>query len=174
MDNKKFLNKKLCLLVVGIVFLVAVLVGIWAIASKRAAIVWKKPTEQALVVGQRVCDDAVVNTFNKVSKYTLATGATEETLDEAGLKKLAADIKQKANYQGDPTCQTILLIAAIYSKDYTAAKQLYEVVKAQHAKHLYANTDLNGIGSLTSYGSLVESLAPVDQNGSDEGAQGGA
>ena len=173
MDNKKFLNKKSTVLGIFIICLLLIAFSIWAVASKHAKVVWKKPAERVLIVNPEVCDDSVVTSFNKATRYTLAAGATEETLDEAGLKSLLSAVKQKAGYQADPTCQTMLFIAAIHFRDYQGAKSAYDVIKQLHGKHLYVNSNVNTGGPLSTYDSQLNDLAPKQDN-SEEKAEGGA
>ena len=172
--TKKIINKKFILVGLVILCVVVIVVSILLLASGRVAVVSKKPAERVLLVGGEVCADDTITTYNKVSRYQQRNGSTEDTLDAEGLKSLVTGIQQKTGYQEDPTCQTIMLIKAIHDNDYQAAQKAYEAVKRLHAKQLYADSNLNGVSSLSTYESLVESIAPPNKDGANQEAQGGA
>lgn len=140
----------------------------------RLAVAWKQPYEQAMVVNKRVCGDSIVATYNTVSLYEPRGNSTDYTLDENGLKKLVGEIKSKSGYQNDPTCQTILLLAAVHDQDYQAATKAYDAVKTLHSKHMYADSNLATGGSLSSLETIIEELSPASKSGDTQRVHGGA
>lgn len=173
MYREKFLPKFL-MVSISIILLLAAGAILTLLLTGRLAVAWKQPSQQAIVVGKTVCGDTIVATYNAVSLYEPRGNSTEYTVDEPGLKKLVSEIKGSSGYQDDPTCQTILLLAAVQDKDYAAAKKAYSAVKALHSKHMYADSNLATAGSLSSYEKFIEELAPARKGGDTQSVHGGA
>lgn len=156
-----------------LVVLICAGVVVGLIVWGRLSVLWKQPSEQAVVLS-RVCDEDVVATYNKIAQYKFSSSAGSYSFDEKGLAALAADIKTKTDYQSDPTCQTILLLAAIHNHDFKAALAAYSAVAELHSQHIYADSALSGGGSLSDYKAFIQELAPATNNGGNQSAQGGA
>lgn len=174
MYREKVLNTKLFVASISIVLLLIVGAIVALVLTGRLTVAWKQPSEQAMVVNKRVCTDDIVATYNSVSLYEPRGKSTEYTIDENGLKNLVAEVKNKPGYQNDPTCQTILLLAAVHDQDYKAAKNAYDAVKALHSKHMYADSNLATGGSLSSYETFIKELSPASKSGADQSDHGGA
>jgi hypothetical protein len=86
-------------------------------------------------------------------------GSSTPSFDEAGLKKLAAEIKTKAKYANDPTCQTILFWAAVQGDNYKAANEAYKAVKSLHDKGDFADSNLRSNEPLFTYEQYMNSLS---------------
>lgn len=168
MDSKRPHGKLLLVALAPVVLLLAVVAGFCI--SGHLVVMQKQSNEHALLV-TRVCDDATVATYNKVAEFKQRDNSGQDTLDEAGLKSLVADVQGTPNYQGDPTCETIILASAIHNQDYKTAKDAYQVLESLHAKQLYVDSHLDDDGSLPAYKVLVDNLSPT--NGDSQEPQGG-
>jgi hypothetical protein len=96
-----------------------------------------------------VCNDAIVSTYNAALKLEVRTANAEPTLDVATLAKLDADIRSKAGFDQDPTCQTILFWAAIIGDNTTKASTALKAVQTLHEKRLFADTTIENITSIS-------------------------
>ena len=143
------------------------------LVSGYLAVVWKQPSDHVAIVTPRACGDDVVTTYNDVSQYKQRDGKDDYTIDEQGLKRLAAQIKDKAGYQRDPTCQTILFMAAVDDKDYATAKATYKTLNDLHAEGKYADSNLGAGGPLSTYKVLLDEMSPSNKAGSKKGFAGG-
>lgn len=155
MDNKKTFNGKILAISVTAV----VLLGLGLVLLGYLAITWKQPQQQVVLV-TRVCDDSFVERFNKI--------------EEDGFKTLAADVKSKDGYSSDPTCQTILLVAALQERNYKDAKQAYDAVIELHSQHVYVDSNLNTGASLDDFEAAVKDLSSQNQGSAAEDQKGGA
>lgn len=164
MDDKKSFNK----LYLFIPILLVLLVVAGLVLSGYLSILWKQP-QQKVVLVTRVCDDAIVAQYNKVSAVK-QTGDTYN-IDEAGLKKLVADIKSKGHYSDDATCQSILLAAAIQNKDNAAAKEANTAIVALYGKQIYSDAKLNVRDPITLYELYTQESTP--NNDSNQEPKGG-
>src|SRR5665648_194648 len=127
--NIKFLSAGLLLVLIGI--------AVWLTLSGRIVVVWKQPAGQVAIINASVCNDSVVTTYNNAALSQQRGGSSEYTIDKTALNSLVTDIKNKPDYQSDPTCQTILMLTAVTDANYEAAKTAYTVVKDLHDKHQY-------------------------------------
>lgn len=173
MDNQKPLGKKHILISSFLILLIIVGMVVGLFAAGCLAVLRKQPKQQVVLL-TRICGDDIVATYNKVSQFKETSSSEGFAIDEVGLKNLSSQIKGIKNYQNDPTCQTILLQTAIHDKDFNAAKAAYAAVKNLHAKQMYADSNLNTGGSLSSYGSLVQELSPSNQGNESQEPKGGA
>lgn len=167
MENKKILNKQSVVISAAVVVLLVLSLILFGYVS----VSFKKPQQRVVLAG-RVCDDTVVARFNKVIE--VQQGKDSYGTDESGLNALASEIKNKTGYQNDATCQTILLVAAVQKQDYNAAKTAYDSAKSLHNKHVYADSDLNGVNQLSSYETFVQELSPSHKSVNSQEPQGGA
>lgn len=96
-----------------------------------------------------VCNDAIISTYNSALELEVRTANAEPTLDVATLAKLDADIRSKAGFAQDPTCQTILFWAAIISNNTTKASTALKAVRTLREKRLFADTSLENTASIS-------------------------
>lgn len=161
------MKKRNVIIVILVILLALGGVGVWLVMSGRFSSVATILPNTTVTI---VCDDAIVKTYNDAREYKLRGDEKTETSDEAALAELSTTIRQKSGYENDPTCQTILFWNAYLKKDYDATKTAYEAIKKLHEKQFYANTNLYGIASITSYEAIVFSLSPEAQQ---QGTNGG-
>lgn len=155
---------------IGSIGVVLIAIGIiaWLLVSGRVALVVNQQNddEVKIVKGSAVlvCGDKVVNAFNEAT-----TGyPTEDPMTSAirvdVLTEVADDVKKKANYEQDPTCQTIIFWSAIHGKKYEEAKEAKKVVDALYADGHFANSKLRVTAPLQDWQSLIDNLSPEAQN----------
>lgn len=138
--------------------------GIWLFATGRL-VMTRDSTPQGSGSSSAVCDDGVVNTYNKVYSYVLRNGFDVYNVDEAGLKSVVADVKSKSGYQNDPTCQTILFWAAIHSTDQKGAQDAYAAINRLHDEHRFADSNLQNSQPISTYKSVIDGLSTSSQSG---------
>jgi len=136
--SKKKNNKALRVIPwVGLVlFVVTIAAGVYLYATKQLILAINSTATPTIV-----CGDGIVNTYNKASIYTIP-GTDEVGIDMAGLKTLDKDIRAKAGFEKDPTCQTILFWDAIINKDTAKAQTALTAAEKLHDMQQYANTNL--------------------------------
>lgn len=148
--------------VVVVILTSIIVLGVGAIIALFALgrLGWVNPGSKVVDAYTAVCDGNMVNEYNDAMVYTQRGESTELSLDEGVLASLPGTIKNLASYQNDPTCQTILFWIAVHDEDYDAAKAAYEAVKSLHGKRLFADSNITGNQSLSSYEGAVYSLSP--------------
>lgn len=154
------MSKKLNVAIVATVIAVAIIGAlIWAVASGtvRVSLGAGATTGGSYEV---VCDESIVTAYNNASYRDPNDG----TYDEEGLKKVGTDIKAKAGFEKDPTCQAIVFWLAVGEGNYEASKAAYESVKSLHAQRLFADSNLRGNVPLFEYEFLVKNLSPEALN----------
>jgi hypothetical protein len=144
------LNYKALLAIVLAGFVIA---GVWWLFSS-GRLVYASPKSSAVV-----CRSDVVTKYNAVMFFRTRDGSSTPSLDEVGLKKLEADIKTKARYATDPTCQTILFWTAVHNDNYKAANEAYKAVKSLHEKGNFADSNLRSNEPLFTYETYMNSLS---------------
>lgn len=155
MDNKK--SHLSTFLLVGV--LAFIVLSIVLVLAGYLVVAWKQP-QQKVIITKNVCDETIVSKFNKVT--------------EDNLSSLASEIKAKNGYQSDATCQTILIVAAIQTRNSNDAKRALEEVKSLQKQHIYANSELNIGLSLNELETAVNDISQSNQNSTKEDQKGGA
>ena len=159
--------KKIILIVAIVLILAAVGVVAWLFMSGKVALTYQ---EAKIATSKIVCDTPIVNKFNDAMFYTRRAGASTVSIDVEGIKNLNSEIKAKAEYENDPTCQTIIYLTAIYEENYQGAKAAYEAVKELHDKNIFANNNIRGNQPLFTY---EGSMYPFSPEGKTQGGLGG-
>lgn len=159
--------KKIILIVAMVLILAAVGAVTWLFVSGKVALVYKQAAPATTTI---VCDTKIVDTFNEAMFFTRRAGATTVSIDEEGIKKLNTEIKAKAGYENDPTCQTIIYLTAIYEENYDGAKAAFQAVKELHDKNIFANNNIRGNQPLFTY---EGSMYPFSPEGKTQGGLGG-
>jgi hypothetical protein len=159
--------KKIILIVVMVLIFAVVGAVTWLFMSGKVALVYKQATPATTTI---VCNTQIVDTFNEAMFFTRRAGASTVSIDEQGIKNLNAEIKAKAGYKSDPTCQTIIYLTAIYEEDYDGAKAAYEAVKELHDKNIFANNNIRGNQPLFTY---EGSMYPFSLEGKTQGGVSG-
>jgi len=144
--SKKKSNKALRVIPwVGLVlFVVTIAAGVYLYATKQLVLAINSTATPTIV-----CGDAIVNTYNKASRYVIPT-TKDIGVDSAGLDALDKDMRTKADFEKDPTCQTIIFWHAIINSDVAKAKTALTAIEKLHDTHQYADTNLIDTTSLTS------------------------
>ena len=158
-------------IVVSIVAVLAIAGAVtWLFISGKVA--WVGP-DTKVVTSKVVCDSAIVSKYNDAMYYSFRDSATIPTLDVEGVKNIKTEIKAKEGFAGDPTCQAMLYLIAIYEENYEESKAAYEAVKDLHAKSMFADTNLRGNPPLFMYEAPVFALSPEGQAQPGVGDVGG-
>ena len=127
-----------------------------------AAVGWLFSSGHLVYVGSKssavACGSDVVTKYNAAMFYRPRNGSNTPSLDEAGLKNLTSEIKSKAKYATDPTCQTILFWTAVHDNNYKAANEAYKAVKSLHDKGDFADSNLRSNDALFTYQGYLNSL----------------
>lgn len=161
-------KKKLIIIIILVVVLVLGAAAAWLFVSGNLANIGRGATvntESQTATLNRVCDSTVVTTYNKVMNYQDQTGSNDSSLDEPAIKRLQDDVKGKAGYENDPTCQTILFWIAAHYSDYENTKKAYESLLDLHDKGMFADSNLGSAAPLFVFKATVDSLAPDGQKG---------
>lgn len=135
-------------------------VAAWLLISGMVTVVWGKPVQLRATKDVRVCDDVMVQTFNSAMYFTIRDNPKQPSIDKKGLNDLATSIRKQKNYQGDPTCQTILFWTAYENQDYAATKSAYDALKILHDNNKFPDNNLSSSSGFSQYGDLVNALSP--------------
>lgn len=165
---RKRTRSKTALQVAGGLAIVLVLILAWMLISGRLVVMAKQPGEKVEVSYAVVCDEKIVDRYNRASKFEQRDGSEMPVQDTDELKKLSQDIASKKGSVNDATCQTILFWAALADKDYDAASSAYARISELHSEDRFANNDLNNNMQLSTYLSLISSINP-DRPETEEG-----
>lgn len=111
-----------------------------------------------------ICGSDRVTQYNQARDVVIRGTATTPEPDIEGLTRLSDEIKASSGFEGDPTCQTILFWTAYLKDDYTAAKSAYEGINSLYEKRLYADSNTQGIQSISSYQRIVDLMSPENQS----------
>lgn len=165
MDNQgtnKRSGKKIALLLIGLVVVVALAVGAYLFGFVYAGI--KNPSD-TVSVRQTICTADVVDSFNKVSTQLPASQEDITRINTEQLQKIS-EINAIANANADPTCVAIALRGAIIQNDPTLAEQHMVALSSFADKNVFADTRLFGIASIAQLRAQVEGIKnSVNQNG---------
>jgi hypothetical protein len=155
------MRKKITVAVVVGLIVLGIAGGVgWLFYSGK--LVWAGDGSQAQ--GKVVCGDDVVKSFNQARELVFVDDVTEPTIDEDGQRRIADEVKALPDFQNDPTCQTIIFRVAYLDRDYQAVQLALEAIKSLHENRIYADTNLSGIESITTYSQMVEGLSPENAN----------
>lgn len=154
------MNKKR---VVQIIFIVIILLAVgavvWLFASGQ--LVWAKDKQVVATESEIICGDETVTTYNTaMTMMVRGDDQTDYSIDKEGVEKLVGEIKGRSGYENDPTCQTILFWTAINNLEYEAAKAANAKIQELHDKHIYANSDIQGNGPVSTYEAALYSISP--------------
>ncbi len=132
--------------------------GIWAIASGRLVIALKDPDSQYITVPS-VCGDDFVKQYNDATNYIFRDDSAKlPSMDREGLANLATQIRDKENYESDPTCQVMLFWAAFDTKDREAAQRSYDSLQVLHDKRIFSDNNLRTSAGLLEYKDIIQRL----------------
>jgi len=148
--------KKLAIIVSVILLLV---VGAAVALFVSGKIAWVGP-DTKVVTAKIVCTPEVVSKYNDAMYVSFRNNETLPSLDVEGIKNVKTEIKGKAGYEQDPTCQSMLYLIAIYEEDYEGSKLAYETVKKLHDEGLYAENNIRNNPPLFMYEAPVFALSP--------------
>jgi len=104
--------------------------------------------------------------------YRLRDGSSMPSLDMAGLQKLVSEIKTKANYAKDPTCQTILFWVAVQNDNYNEANTAYKALKTLHDEGKYVDSNLRSSDPFFTYKQYLDNLSGSGVKATEEGVGG--
>lgn len=147
------MSKKYTLVLTGLLIVVGVTA--WLFASGH--LVWSngKTNETA-----SACGSDIVNKYNDAMYMIGRGGSSEPSIDEAGVKDVQSEVKHKAGYEKDATCQTLLFWIAIHNSDYSAAKTAATAVKELHDKGQFADNNIRGNDPILTYDTVLYGISP--------------
>jgi len=148
--------KKLAI-IVSVVLLLVVGAAVGLFVSGKVA--WVGP-DTKVVTAKIVCGPELVSKYNDAMYVTFRNNEKLPSLDVEGIKNIKTEIKAKAGYEKDPTCQSMLYLIAIYEEDYEGSKLAYETVKKLHDQGLYADNNIRNNPPLFMYEAPVFGLSP--------------
>ncbi|MCX6728893.1 MAG: hypothetical protein NTV39_03985 [Candidatus Saccharibacteria bacterium] len=154
MDKKRTRNREV-LIVIVVIILVFLSVGIWWLFSS-GHLTYSSSGSLSTVA----CGTDVVDKFNKEADkyYQLSSGSAGLVINKQPIKDLVADIKTKANFETDPTCQAIIFWAAVQDDNYKSANGAYNKLIDLHNKRIFADSNLQGSQPLSAYKDTMKSL----------------
>jgi hypothetical protein len=147
------MSKKYTLATIGVLIVAGGIV--WLFVSGH--LVWSdgKASKTA-----SVCGADIVNKYNDAMYMIGRNGSTEPSIDEAGVKDVQSEVKRKAKYEEDATCQTLLFWIAIQNNDYPAAKTAATAVKELHDKGQFADNNIRGNDPILTYDTVLYGISP--------------
>lgn len=152
-------KKRIVQIILIVIALLAIGAVVWLFAAGK--LVWANEKQVVANTSDIICGDDTVTTYNTaMTMMVRGDDQTAYSLDQAGVDKLVGEIKGKSGYENDPTCQTILFWAAINKLEYEQAKVANEKIQALHKKHIYANSDIQGNGPVSTYDRALYTISP--------------
>lgn len=148
-------KRKIMVIVLAAVALLVIAAGILIYAGRLAVII-KEPHQKALL-SVPVCGDDIVEKYNDASLSEPKISG-EYAMDKEALSNLVTEIQDKAYYQQDPTCQTILYWVALFDSDTNGIKNAYNEVRNLYNKGLYANSNIRTTQSLSTMEQTVSDM----------------
>ena len=148
--------KKLAI-IVSVILLLVVGVAVGLFVSGKVA--WVGP-DTKVVTAKIVCGPELVSKYNDAMYVSFRNNEKLPSLDVEGIKNIKTEIKAKAGYEKDPTCQSMLYLIAIYEEDYEGSKLAYETVKKLHDQGMYADNNIRNNPPLFMYEAPVFGLSP--------------
>lgn len=147
-------RKQLLTICLSGVVVVGVIVGLF-VAGK---LTWNNVAHHP--VTSAVCGTNIVNKYNGAMYMIERGGSSEPSIDEVGVAAVKNEVRAKAGYKDDATCQTLLFWIAMHDSDYPAAKSAYGVVKQLHDGGVFADNNIRGNDALFNYGTVLRGIAP--------------
>lgn len=143
------------LVFVGIVVAILALLsgGVWWLFSSGHLIYSASGQSSAAV-----CNADIVNTYNAAMYYQPRNDATESSIDQQGVKDLVSEIRTKSNFDGDPTCQTIIFWSAVLDDNYSEARTAYDAIMNLYEKRVFADSNLRSDQALFTYEQVMNGL----------------
>lgn len=145
----------------GVIVLLGVVVALLA-AVVAILIVWREEIDgkKAQANAAVVCDTAVVATYNEASNYEYrGTAEDGPSKDSETLQALQRDIRDKAGYESDPTCQVIIFWAAIDAGNEQVASEALAALKTQHEVRRFPDNNLRTSTPLFEYDAALEYIS---------------
>lgn len=164
------MNKKRILTVLAIITSVLIGVGVWWLFATDRLTYSSNPDSQSNRVA--ICGADIIDTYNDAMFYDLREGSSDLTIDEESLNNLVVEIKSKAGYRNDPTCQTILFWTAVQKDDYPVAKDAYESIKTLHDQGIFADSNIRSNQPLFNYGTYLLQLSGSGASQAEGGVGG--
>lgn len=150
---------------ITVIITVIILLGlagavVWLFMSGK--LVWVGNDNKQIVSSTSaiICNDETVTKYNSaMTMMVRGNDSAEYTIDEKGVDALNADIKTRSGYENDPTCQTILFWTAVYHQQYDPAKTANDKIQELHAKHIYADSNIQGNAPVSTYEGVLKSIS---------------
>jgi len=151
--NKKRVGKRILVIIIVMVVLLSVGGGIWWLFNSGLFV-----NSNQVSTSKEVCGPDVVNRYNAAMYYQPRNGSSESSIDEQGVKDLAADIKSKKNFEIDPTCQTIIFWSAVRVDNYNEAHKAYDALINLYKKRFFVDSNLRSNQPLFTYEKTLNGL----------------
>lgn len=156
-------KRGLALISVAAILIVAVAYAIYMVATGRATIVVKEPSERVLVVAN-LCEASTIDTFNALMMSRADEESDTRAQAAAKLAELSDTIAQKANYTHDASCVFMRYDIARVQLQYATAKEMTDVLATLAQEGLFPSTDID---SLTNTDMIKDNLEHVQDGGND-------
>lgn len=150
----------------GVIVLLGVVVALLA-ATVVVLLVWRDEIggNKAQANAAAVCDTAIVATYNKASNYEYrGTAEDGPSKDSETLQTLQRDIRDKAGYESDPTCQVIIFWAAIDAGDEQVASEALTALKTLHEDREFPDNNLRTSTPLFEYDAALEYISGNEES----------
>jgi hypothetical protein len=126
--------KKKITYLLSLVVVILLIAGLYSLGYIYGGI---KNPEQKAGVSYKVCGSELMTQFSEID-----TGIAEK--DYQLLKDLATRIKKINHNDEDPTCQTMLFVAAFRMEDYQQMRQPLEKIQRLYVQGIFADSNLVG------------------------------
>jgi len=134
--------KRIPIIIISVIVILALTGTVtWLFVSGK--LVWAGSSMQTSST-KIVCGEDLINKYNNSMFYMLRGNDTTTSLDVEGIKNVKAEILTKDGYKTEPSCQSMLLLIALYEADYDGAKAAFEAVNALHEKNIFADSNIRG------------------------------
>ncbi len=117
----------------------------------------------------RVCSEDIVNRYNKLFVNERPDNLSDVDANNTAIKAIYAEIKARAGYESDPTCQTIIFWIALRDKDVDTASTSLARIRDLHSKSIFADSNLRIYVPLSNYEDNIEAVKSSDGPVNEEG-----
>lgn len=139
---------------IGAAGIVLFAIASWLFISGH--LIWVSSPESVLVV-KSGCNSTFVNRYNSAIQQGITDGVLESP-GQSQLETVIGDIKKISGYQNDATCQTLILLIAIRTNEYSKASEAYTALKKLNSQKVYPNNNVIGGVSLSAYEAQLKLL----------------
>lgn len=156
---------KVIAMIIGTIAVLGVIGTAIALSMGYLHISVKQPTE-SVVATSRVCDDKVIDAYN-VLVVSFPTNEADQKAKSEKIQQQLSNIKEKSDYDQDPTCLFIAYRAALDAEDTEAAEKNLNAIKKLADNGSFPSNELFDIVSIDSMEARVEALKNPEEPGTN-------